>query len=147
MRRVQRDATKEDLIKAFTDPKSGVFTEMWRLLLFAALLGKSRGRREPLKQVNSNESIRAEVFSNFPIWPGLLHLLGVTESGASDTLKSENWERSLELFEEYANGGLTLLQEMMADGSDPVGFVSALMDSPSKSEDAEGTSSVSSIRL
>ncbi|MBN1546915.1 MAG: DNA phosphorothioation-associated protein 4 [Syntrophaceae bacterium] len=112
MRRVQRDSTKETFIQEMCDSKTGYFSEIWRLLLFAALLGRAKGRREPLKVV-PKETIRQEVFSNSPLWPGLIHLIGVTESKDADCLRSCNWDNSLRLFEEYANGGLSILAETL----------------------------------
>lgn len=145
MRRVQRDATKDELIKNLCDPKTGVFTEIWRLLLFAALLGKAKNKREPLKQVTTNESIRAEVFANSPIWPGLLHLLGVTETQNSMCLRSEQWEQSVLLFEEYANGGLSVLAESKVPStsiSDSLTILSSLSEPPQVSADEENISSI-----
>jgi len=110
MRRVQRDATKDELIKNLCDPKTGVFTEIWRLLLFAALLGKARNKREPLKQVDGSKSFPASYFSASPVWPGIIHLLALAEGSGPESLKAENWDESLRIFEEYANGGLSLLQ-------------------------------------
>lgn len=148
MRRVQRDATKDELIKTLCDPKTGVFTEIWRLLLFAALLGKAKNKREPLKQVTTNESIRAEVFSNSPLWPGLLHLLGVTETQGSQCLKSEQWEQSILLFEEYANGGLDLLSQF-GDGSSPntPEFLRAVLDRQRDRWPSDHSPDISGLRI
>jgi dnd system-associated protein 4 len=112
MRRVQRDATKEDLIQQLCDSKTGYFSEIWRLLLFAALLGRAKGRREPLKKVDTGKGIDERIFANSPIWPGIVHLLGLIETGSSEALKSANWEKSLEVFEEYANGGLSIINQI-----------------------------------
>lgn len=109
MRRVQRDATKEEFIQQLCDSKTGHFSEIWRLLLFAALLGKAKGKREPLKQVDGSKSFPAAYFSASPIWPGIIHLLALAEGGGPDSLKAENWDESLRVFEEYANGGLSVL--------------------------------------
>jgi len=115
MRRVQRDSTKEDLIQQLCDSKTGYFSEIWRLLLFAALLGKAKGRREPLKKVDSGKGIDERIFANSPVWLGIVHLFGLIETGSSEALKSDNWERSLEVFEEYANGGLSVISEAGAE--------------------------------
>jgi len=117
MRRVQRDATKEEFIQQLCDSKTGQFSEIWRLLLFAALLGKSKGKREPLKQVDGSKSFPGSYFSASPIWPGIIHLLSLTEGGGPDSLKAENWDESLRIFEEYANGGLEILGSLPAGGN------------------------------
>lgn len=148
MRRINRDATKDELIKALCDPKTGVFTEIWRLLLFAALLGKAKNKREPLKQVTTNEGIRAEVFANSPIWLGLIHLLGVTETENSLCLKSDQWEQSLLLFEEYANGGLELLSRMVGiSAMNTPDFLQAAINELLPSPTARREEDISGIRI
>lgn len=68
MRRIQRDATKEELVQRFCDSKGGAFSEIWKLLLFAAMLGKSSGRRELLREVDTGKGIDERIFSNSPVW-------------------------------------------------------------------------------
>ncbi len=111
MRRVQRDATMEDFIQQLCDSKTGYFSEIWRLLLFAALLGKARGRRERLEKVDTGKSIDPKVFGNSPLWPGVVHLIGLLHDGSPDSLRQDRWDDSLLIFEEYANGGLREMQE------------------------------------
>src|SRR5207302_416297 len=43
MRRINRAADKEDIIKSLTSEPTGVFREIWRLLLFSAILGFKSG--------------------------------------------------------------------------------------------------------
>jgi dnd system-associated protein 4 len=110
MRRINRAADKEDIIKNLTGP-TGVFREIWRLLLFAAVLGFKCGRREPL--VNAGGGIDQQTFGNTPSWPGILHLMGLVETSSTKLFSSsEDTEIArIQMFEEYANGGLALLKE------------------------------------
>jgi dnd system-associated protein 4 len=141
MRRVQRDATKEDLIQQLCDSKTGYFSEIWRLLLFAALLGRAKGRREPLKKVDTGKGIDERIFANSPVWLGIVHLFGLIETGSSEALKSANWEKSLEVFEEYANGGLSIINDVGAEA------LHQLIQNENSESSRPATSDISRIRI
>jgi len=120
MRRIQRAQDKEHLVQTLTTGEDAPFKEIWRLLLFAAAVGQSRGRREPLKSVESGKAIPATIFSsNSNVWPGFQFLMALVEKddaailGGAELLENER----LTLFEEYANGGLSLMQEELEKGS------------------------------
>jgi len=145
MRRVQRDATKEEFIQQLCDSKTGQFSEIWRLLLFAAFLGKARGKREPLKQVDGSKSFPASYFSASPVWPGIIHLLALTEGRNPDCLKAENWDESLRVFEEYANGGIYILSEQYGGSGDLSQIVSTLFKESTR--DVAQLSNISNLRI
>ncbi len=147
MRRVQRDATKEEFIQQIIDNKTGYFGEIWRLLLFAALLGKAKGHREPLEKVDTGKSIDAHIFKTSPLWPGIIHLLGVIEHGSSECLRKENWENSLKLFEEYANGGLALLSEELGERATSMEAIVNFLLSDEQGRAGEIKADISTIRL
>jgi len=115
MRRIQRAADKEDIIKSLTSESTGVFREIWRLLLFSAILGFKYGKRERL--ANPGGGIDQQTFGNTPSWPGILHLMGLVETSSTELLaSSEEAEAArIQMFEEYANGGLALLKERSAN--------------------------------
>lgn len=120
MRRIQRAADKEPLVQTLTTGENPPFKEIWRLLLFAAAVGQSRGRREPLKNVESGKAIPANILSsNSNVWPGFQYLMALVEKddaavlGGGDALDDDR----LRLFEEYANGGLSIIQEELEKGS------------------------------
>jgi len=113
MKRIQRANDKEVIIQLLTADSSGVFKEIWRLLLFAAVLGFHNKRREPLIAVDSGKGIDQSSFGNNPAWPGVLYLLGLVETSQTDVLKSseDSEEERVTVFQEYANGGLAILKE------------------------------------
>jgi dnd system-associated protein 4 len=119
MRRIQRAADKEELVKTLTTGENPPFKEIWRLLIFAAAVGQFRGRREVLKSVDSGKAIPPSVFQNSQVWPGFHYLLALVEVddagilGGSDELD----DKRLTMFEEYANGGLSIIQEELEPGS------------------------------
>lgn len=113
MKRIHRAIDKESIIQILTSDSVGVFKEIWRLLLFAAVLGFSNQRREPLSSVETGKGIDQLSFGNNPVWPGLLYLLGLVDSDDTQVLKSseESEDERVQIFEEYANGGLAILKE------------------------------------
>ena len=119
MRRVQRSKDKEELVKGLTSGETPLFREIWRLLLFAAALGYKTGRREPLGEVDAGRAMPQSYFTNNPAWPGFQHLLALVCSEDAQILGGgdENDDLRLTVFEEYANGGLSILQEVMEQSS------------------------------
>jgi dnd system-associated protein 4 len=117
VKRVHRAKDKEDLIVALTSEHVGVFKEIWRLLLFAAQIGFQEKRREPLGPVDSGKGIDQSTFGNCPSWPGVSYLLALVENGTSDSLSGapEAEDSRLDVFQEYANGGLAVLREHFQD--------------------------------
>jgi len=131
MKRIQRANDKEEIIKDLMSEQIGVFKEIWRLLLFAAQIGVRNCKREPLKTVDTGKGIDQSTFGNCPSWPGILYLMALVESGSSEcfagSLEAED-ERAL-VFQEYANGGLSILKDFFSSRPlDLDGFI-AFIDS------------------
>jgi dnd system-associated protein 4 len=127
VKRVLRSSDKEDLIEELMSPRIGVFREIWRLLLFAAQIGLKAKRREPLRSVETGKGIDQATFGNSPSWPGILFLMSLSETGDSGILAAtpEGEDRRVQLFQEYANGGLTILREFFGSRTlDLDGFLS-----------------------
>lgn len=112
-KRIMRSKDKSEIIDELMHDNIGVFREIWRLLLFAAQVGVKHGRREPLKSPDSGSSIRQDIFGNCNAWPGILYLLSLTETEDATLLAgdSDGDNKRITLFEEYANGGLSVLWE------------------------------------
>lgn len=117
MKRIQRASDKEEIIKSLMSDQLGVFREIWRLLLFASQVGIHNEKREPLKSFDSGKGIDQTTFGNCPSWPGVLYLMALTESGRSDCLfgASDAEDDRILLFQEYTNGGLSVLKDFFAD--------------------------------
>lgn len=135
-RRVQRATDKEDMIKLLTQAPNAPFKEIWRLMLFAAALGYRENRRVPLEHIDTGKGIDDRIFSNSPVWPGFLYLLALACTSKSDSLSGseEKCDQRITLFEEYANGGLAILQEQLETSSYSLDalshFVASNMDMP-----------------
>lgn len=119
MKRIHRASDKKRIIEALTSDGTPAFREIWRLLLFAAALGFKNGRRERLVNMDSGEAIRQELFGNSPAWPGILYLMGLVETSATDVLMAseEAEDQRIKVFEEYANGGLAILEDHFRAGN------------------------------
>lgn len=117
IKRIQRASDKEAIIELLTSESVGAFKEIWRLLFFAAMVGFKNGRREPLASIQSGEGIRQDSFANNPVWLGTVYLLGLVETeGSTDVLRAseDSEDERIQIFEEYANGGLAILKEAFA---------------------------------
>jgi dnd system-associated protein 4 len=132
MRRIQRAKDKAEVIDKLTSDikNEGVarpapFKEIWRLLLFCALLGFKAGKREPLNTVDQGKGIDQSSFGNSPAWPGVLYLIGLVETQSTTLLASSDEADAarIQMFEEYANAGLTILREKCQSGEPDLRFL------------------------
>lgn len=131
IKRILRASDKEDLIEELMGNRVGIFREIWRLLLFSAQIGLKAKRREPLRSVETGKGIDQATFGNSSSWPGILYLMGLTETGDSGVLASspEGEEQRVQLFQEYANGGLSVIREFFKDRAIDLDGVLALIES------------------
>lgn len=116
-KRIRRASDKEDVVKLLTAESSGLFREIWRAMLFSAVLGFRSKRREQLGSVEPGKGIDQNSFGNNPVWPGILYLIGLTDSDSTNVLRSseEAENERIAIFEEYANGGLAILKQALAN--------------------------------
>lgn len=113
MKRIQRASDKEDILKSLVSDQVGVFKEIWKVLLFAAQIGFKNNIRLPLRETDPGKGIDQTTFGNCPAWPGILYLFALAETSKSEILsKSQEVENErVAVFQEYANGGLQILQD------------------------------------
>ena len=120
--RVAKD--KADLVKALTcaDGETGPFQTFADAIVFAAALGAKHNKRVPLGEISKREPapIRLEYFASMGHdW--VLKLLGVTETRDIKVLSPNEEEYVTQrnhIFEEYANGGLEILQKELRGAVD-----------------------------
>lgn len=115
--RIKTAKDKADLVKALTatNDTSGPFQTYADVLAFAATLGAKYKKRIPLEEVSKREPapIPQEQF----ILRGydlLINLLAMSENPSLKNLSindRESENKRVKIFEEYANGGLELLQQ------------------------------------
>ena len=138
MKRIQRASDKEDIIKSLMADQVGIFKEIWRLLLFTAQVGYKNTAREQLKAPDPGKGIDQATFGNSPSWPGVLYLMALVESGRSDCLSgtSDAEAERITIFQEYANGGLSILKDFFSNRTVDLDGMIAFIDSQ-KEENAE----------
>jgi len=120
--RVAKD--KADLVKALTsaDGATGPFQTYADVIVFAAALGAKHKKRVPLGEISKREPspIRLEYFASMSHdW--VIKLLGVIETKDIKILSLAEEEYEAErnhIFEEYANGGLEILQKELRGSVD-----------------------------
>jgi dnd system-associated protein 4 len=112
--RVAKD--KADLVKGLisADGGNGPFQTFADVIVFAAALGAKYNKRVPFTEVSKREPvpIRLETFMSMG-YDVVIKLLGITEIENIQILSplDEELEKQRnEIFEEYANGGLEILQ-------------------------------------
>jgi len=111
-RRVRRARDKDPLIEKLTKKGDAKFGEIWRLLVFAACLGLARNEKKHLGDYDTGKSIDFSYFGGCHAWPGFLYLLNLVEVGDASILNpdQDTVEKQILCFEEYANGGLSIIQ-------------------------------------
>jgi len=117
-RRIGIARDKTDFVKdlmAGEDGK-GPFRLQVDALAFAAVLGANRNRKVPLNET-SKDPIRQEVFQRYDI---LFNLLAIYDTNDPKILADtdEMDDKRATIFEEYANGGLEILQEELKGSVD-----------------------------
>jgi dnd system-associated protein 4 len=120
--RVAKD--KADLVKALTssDGGTGPFQTFADVIVFAAALGEKHKKRVPLGEISKREPspIRLEYFASVGN-DVVIKLLGITEIQDINILSiyEEEYETLRnQIFEEYANGGLEILQNELRGAVD-----------------------------
>lgn len=106
--RVRRPEQHEALIQHLRD--EGGFPTMRDILLFAAGVGFINGRRVPLQR--PGEGIRYEVLVNDALAdPFVSMIAAVTYPDDPEILDLSRLDERVRIFEEFANGGLEIIQE------------------------------------
>ena len=86
-----------------------MFPTLREALTFCAVLGYKERRRRPLDTSAGTEDIAgAQYFNNEAV--DTLFALALAETRGSDILRIEHEKDCVQIYEEYANGGLDLVQ-------------------------------------
>jgi dnd system-associated protein 4 len=120
--RVAKD--KAELVKSLTsiDGERGPFQTYADVIAFAAALGAKHDKRVPFVEVSQKEPspVRLESFISIG-YDSWIKLLAIDVNKNLKTLSVEREESGLErhlIFEEYANGGLEILQSELRGSVD-----------------------------
>jgi dnd system-associated protein 4 len=107
-RRVRRAKDKEAVITELTT--DGVFTTIREVLVFAAALGYQRGIRRPITE--ASEPVRWDTMIKSPYLEAIVDMICAADGEAKpELLADSHLDERLKTFEEFANGGLEILQK------------------------------------
>lgn len=113
--RVAKD--KEQILKALrvAEDASGLFQSYADVMVFAASLGISQGKREAIKEYSQSiDPIRQDIFQGKG-YEQVINLIAVISSNEPKILAStdEAEQERIKIFEEYANAGLKILKDIL----------------------------------
>lgn len=119
--RIDRDKKHEEIITLLTKGDDPVFTDIWRVLAFAAFLGLKNGKRSPINDVESNKSF-FKSYIRPSCGEGYIYFIGILDKKDSSILRSTdtNNKELITAFCEYANGGLEMIQTAIDGTSSPL---------------------------
>jgi len=113
--RVRRPDAFKDLMQSLCKGDYAIFDTYADLLVFAAVLGQSRGESEPFTK--TAEPVAMNIFSG-RFDNSVFNTLAVHSQGNDPTIMSkDNVEMKIKIFEEYANGGLKILDNILKNSS------------------------------
>lgn len=114
-RRLNRPKDKDEFVRLLVE--QGPFKEYRDVLVFAAAVGWHEQRRLPLAE--KGEPIRWEVATNRRGTEALTNMIAAVDSADPEILGDYRFDERLETFEQYANGGLDVLQALLANEPRP----------------------------
>ncbi|MGY6530954.1 MAG: DNA phosphorothioation-associated protein 4 [Cyanobacterium sp.] len=120
--RIRVDQSKASFVQSLifnNDNPEGIFETYADIMAFAASVGKKYDCRLPLEHIAQEPSpISFDVFISRG-YDLLINVLAITTMGNLDVFaEDENGEDKITIFEQYANGGLSYLQEQLTGAID-----------------------------
>ena len=129
MNRIRRDKKHDALIERLTKRDESVFSDIWRLLVFAAFVGAKNQKRSAIQDFESGKAFPLNYLQP-SCGPGFLSLLGILATEGNEILRSKegNQDAQVLIFEEYANAGMEIISERIDAASSPIEAILALID-------------------
>lgn len=117
------------MIERLIKGDEAVFTDIWRVLIFAAFVGSKNQKRVPINEFESGKAFPVNYLQP-SCGPGFLSLLGIRATQGNEILRSKegNQDALILIFEEYANAGLEIISERIDSTSSPLEAILALID-------------------
>ena len=129
MSRIRRDKKHDPLIERLTKGDEGIFSDIWRVLVFAAFVGAKNQKRSAIIDFESGKAFPLNYLQP-SCGPGFLSLLGISATEGNEILRAKegNQDQLILIFEEYANAGMEIISERVASASSPIEAILALID-------------------
>ena len=93
-----------------------LFPTIREFLSFAGLLGFSEGRKIPFDRTSTEDIAGAQYLGQAAM--EIIHAIAVAETNTVDILLEQNEKECAEIFEDYVNGGLQIIQEWIVKHPD-----------------------------
>lgn len=123
-RRIRRPADKDSVLRTLVE--AGPFRAMRDALIFAAAVGYAHGIRVEFTQ--SGEPLRWDVLANKQSSEQLINMMAVAALDDLEVLRPERFDERITIFEEYANGGLEVISQLLNHSSrQPVDTIVSLV--------------------
>ena len=107
---VHRSKVYENTLQTLGGPNAKLFQTLRDALSFAAALGYRERRRLKLDERAGREDIQAQIYNGNDA-VDLIFAIALAEAKSAEILKPTNEKECIQIFEEYANGGLSLITE------------------------------------
>lgn len=106
---VKRSREFESTLQMLGGKESTLFPTLREALTFCAVLGFKERRKKPLNSSMGTEDIAGAQYQlNEAV--DILFALALADSGSTDVLRPEREAECVKIYEEFANGGLELVQ-------------------------------------
>ena len=114
---VKRSKVFENTLQALGCKEAKLFPTLREAMSFCAILGYKERRRQPLDPIAGTEDIAGAQFQlNEAV--DIVFALALADAKNSDILRPEQEKDCVQIYEEYANGGLELIQSWIDRYSD-----------------------------
>jgi dnd system-associated protein 4 len=119
VRRVRRPQAFADLFETLTDRKSGGPFETYKdVMLFCSALGYARHSRVSFE--GTLEQIDFSIFQKARKDEAFVYMISLAETLELSIMTEARSDDRLTIFEEYANGGLSILKNVLGTGISPL---------------------------
>lgn len=133
-RRLSFAKDKREIIEQLAGQRP--FRENRDVLVFAAAVGWHEKRSVPL--ASKDEPIRWETATNRRGTEALANMIAAVDSEDPEILSDDRFDERLEIFEQYANGGLEILRGLLANEPRPaIDVILELVQRICRSEDVQ----------
>jgi len=105
---VKRDRRFESLILQLTEGRTSIFQHLKDIMVFAAMVGYSNKSRRTLESKDA-VSIILDTYAT-DNKDSFIYLLALITNKNATCLKDESLSESINIFEEYCNGGLYIIE-------------------------------------
>ena len=121
---VKRERKYEELIARLNSGEKSIFQYIKDIMVFAAMVGYSRGAREQLS--GETIDIILETYSSDEK-DGFVYLLALIDTEDGSCLKDANLHSSVKVFEEYCNAGLAIIKSWLDENPGDIGGVDTIL--------------------